>query len=251
MKKLWTMPYCPQTNGFVESCHQTTMQMIGKLGGDKKTQLARSSGWDSAYLQCHLICSARVQSILFNVWAEAKTPSWCLFPHLKEHRGPQVWCLCQTCGWIHGHCPRLIEGHSSRGSGPVYSRGLKTETVLWLENRCHRFEAWQSHTSQGRHLSRKRKRSRQKGRQASWGSTSDHDRHPLIWSERPAWTFLYPTLQLAPPHCIRGWHSLMCGCLSSTGWMYQPHPGQAYSPREWHQDNATRRWWACDHPVSG
>ena len=37
MKKLWTMPYHPQTNGQVERSHQTIMQMIGKLGEDKKS----------------------------------------------------------------------------------------------------------------------------------------------------------------------------------------------------------------------
>ena len=36
IKKLWTMPYHPQTNGFVERLHQMIMQMIGKLGEDKK-----------------------------------------------------------------------------------------------------------------------------------------------------------------------------------------------------------------------
>ena len=36
VKKLWTMPYHPQTNGLVERSHQTIMQMIGKLGEDKK-----------------------------------------------------------------------------------------------------------------------------------------------------------------------------------------------------------------------
>ena len=36
MKKLWTMPYHPQTNGLVERFHQMIMQMIRKLGEDKK-----------------------------------------------------------------------------------------------------------------------------------------------------------------------------------------------------------------------
>ena len=36
MKKLWTTPYHPQMNGSVERSHQTIMQMIGKLGEDKK-----------------------------------------------------------------------------------------------------------------------------------------------------------------------------------------------------------------------
>ena len=36
MKKLWTMPCHPQTNGLVERSHQTIMRMIGKLDEDKK-----------------------------------------------------------------------------------------------------------------------------------------------------------------------------------------------------------------------
>ena len=36
VKKLWTMPYHPQTNGLVERSYQTIMWMIGKLGEDKK-----------------------------------------------------------------------------------------------------------------------------------------------------------------------------------------------------------------------
>ena len=35
-RKLWTMPYHPQMNRLVERLHQTIMQMIGKLGEDKK-----------------------------------------------------------------------------------------------------------------------------------------------------------------------------------------------------------------------
>ena len=44
VRKLWMMPYHPQTNGLVERSHQTIMQMIRKLGEDKKGQLARTSG---------------------------------------------------------------------------------------------------------------------------------------------------------------------------------------------------------------
>ena len=36
MQKSQTMPYHPQTNGLVERSHQAIMQMIGKLGKDKK-----------------------------------------------------------------------------------------------------------------------------------------------------------------------------------------------------------------------
>ena len=36
IKKLQTMPYHPQTNGLLDRLHQTIMQMISKLGEDKK-----------------------------------------------------------------------------------------------------------------------------------------------------------------------------------------------------------------------
>ena len=36
IRKLWTMPYHPQMNGLVERSLQTIMQMIGKLGVEKK-----------------------------------------------------------------------------------------------------------------------------------------------------------------------------------------------------------------------
>ena len=56
MNKLWTMLYHPQMNRLVERSHQTIMQMIRKLGEDKKGQLARTSGWNSTHLQWHSIC---------------------------------------------------------------------------------------------------------------------------------------------------------------------------------------------------
>ena len=36
MRKLWTILYHPQMNGLVKRSHQTIMQMIGKLGENKK-----------------------------------------------------------------------------------------------------------------------------------------------------------------------------------------------------------------------
>ena len=179
-----------------------------------------------------------VQPTPFNVWAQAKAPCQFLFPHLKECRGAQVRCLHPMCGWIYSHC--------SRGPSSVYGR-----SHIMAGKLVCRFETWQSHSSQGRHLSREEEDQLQIGGLAAWGCTSDCNGHPLIQSERSAQTFTCPTSQLASPHCIRNCCSLMHGCPSSMGWMYQPHPSHTYCQMEWQQDNATRRQWSGDHPASG
>ena len=82
VKKLWTMPYHPQTNGLVERSHQTIMQMIRKLGEDKK---ANWPGHLAEIVQAYnATCSAmtRYSPTLFNVWMQAHAPSWLLLPHL-------------------------------------------------------------------------------------------------------------------------------------------------------------------------
>ena len=52
VKKLQTMPYHPQTNGLVERSHQTIMQMIGKLGEDKK------ANWPGHLAEIVYVCNA-------------------------------------------------------------------------------------------------------------------------------------------------------------------------------------------------
>ena len=129
---------------------------------------------------------------------------------------------CGTSAKLCGHCWRLIEGCPSRGPGLVYNRGLKTKMVLWTENRHHKSEAWQSCASQGRCLWREEENQGQMGGQDSWGSTSGHDRHPLVWSERPAWTFMSPTLQPTPPHhhkTMMVWLSPNIRRKTSLGWI--------------------------------
>ena len=59
MKKLQTTPYHPQTNGLVKWLHQTIMRMIRKLGKDKKLT-GKTPVWNSACLQCHLLCCNQV-----------------------------------------------------------------------------------------------------------------------------------------------------------------------------------------------
>ena len=44
IQQLQTTPYHPQANGLVERSHQMIMHMIGKLGENKKSQLAITFG---------------------------------------------------------------------------------------------------------------------------------------------------------------------------------------------------------------
>ena len=95
--------------------------------------------------------------------------------------------------------------------------------VQWPENRHHRFEAWWSHPSQSRHLSREDEDQGQMGGQASAGSMSDHDICPLIWNERSAWTscilyhnqLLLVASEAGIPLCV-GVHQVWDRCTSPT-----------------------------------
>ena len=152
------------------------------------------------------------------------------FPSLRSTEVPKHGASAKCVDeYVASHCSRPIEGQPSWDPGPVYGRGSKTEMVLWPEYRCHRIEAWWSLPSKCRQSSREEEDQGEMGGQVSWGNMSDHNRHPLIWSEGQAWKFKHPTSQASPPCCSRSWHSLACGHLSSVGWMYQTHPSQAYS----------------------
>ena len=151
MMKLQTTPYHPQTNGLVERLHQMKMQMIRKLGEDKKAaRLAITFAWNSTCLQCHPLCSYRVQSTLFNVQTKAKAPSLLLLPCHLQHQGPHKRDLHQACGWICSFCLVLIEDCPVGGKEPIDGRGMLTKMVLWLkDNQCEP-ETWWPGTSEGR-----------------------------------------------------------------------------------------------------
>ena len=138
-----TISYHPQTNWLVESSHQTIMQMIGEAGRRQKGQLARTSGWTSACLQCHPIHHDGVQSTLSNAWMQAKAPSQ-TFNTLplggqrsqKEVPLPSMWIntwLLSETNW----------GLPSKR--PRCSQQQKTQRQKGYNNqkyRCHGFETW-------------------------------------------------------------------------------------------------------------
>ena len=103
VKKLWTMPYHPQTNGLVETSHQTIMQMIGKPGGDEKANWpghlaeivqAYNATWSAmmVYSPHYLMCGYR-----------PRLPVDFYFPTFRSTEAPTRGASAK-CGQIHGCC---------------------------------------------------------------------------------------------------------------------------------------------------
>ena len=179
MKKLHTMPYHPQTNRLVDRSHQTIIQMIGKLEEDEKAD------W-SGYL-------AKIVHAYSATWSTVMgySPHYLMFGH--RLRLPVNFCFptlrsaeVSQSGTSIKHVDEYVatvQDHLKTNLQEVQAQSMtesQTEMVLWLENRCHRFEAWQSCLSQGGCLSREEEDHGQMGGQASWGGASDHKTFPCM-----------------------------------------------------------------------
>ena len=88
MKKLQTMPYHPQTNGLVERWHQMIMQMIGKLGEDKKADWpSHLAEMAHAYNPTHsAVMGYSPHYLMFR--QRPRLPVNFYFPHCWQHQGP-------------------------------------------------------------------------------------------------------------------------------------------------------------------
>ena len=172
MKKLRTMPYHPQTNGLVERSHQTIVQMIRKLGEDKK---ADWPGYLAEIVHAYNSTQSTMMGYSPHYLMFGHRPRLLVdfyFPILRSVEVPRRY-LCQVCGWICSYCSRPLECHPPRGPSPVYGRSLKTEMAPWPENRYHRFEAWWSCLYQGRCHSREQEDHGQMEGQTPQCSVSD------------------------------------------------------------------------------
>ena len=90
MKKLWTMPYHPQTNGLVERSHQTIMRMIRKLGKEKKP--TSQDTWDEivhAYnVTCSTVTGYSLHYLMFG-W-RPRLPVNFYFPTFRSTEAPMI-----------------------------------------------------------------------------------------------------------------------------------------------------------------
>ena len=129
---------------------------------------------------------------------------------------------------------------------PKPSLWQKLQDRRWYydqKTRCHRLEYWWSCLSQGKSLSREEEDHGQMANKTSQGGVSDHDKHPLIWNERPAGKFtcvlhhnwlLLMTSEAGIPLCM-GVCQVWDRCTSPTP--VKPTPGGSESKTMPQEDN--------------
>ena len=178
VNKLWTTPYHPQMNGLVERSCQTIMWMIGKLWQDEKVN------WPAHLAEIVHAYNATQSTVMgysphyLMFGCRPRLPVNFYFPILRSVEGPRRGTstkhVNEEVATVRDHLRTTFQEAQAQST----AEAQETKTVLQLENRHRRFETWQSHPSQGRHLSRKEEEQGQMGGQASQGGTSHHDRHP-------------------------------------------------------------------------
>ena len=130
IKKLWTTPYHPQTNGLVERLYQTIMRMIRKLGKDKKADWpGHLAEIVNTYNATHsAVTGYSPHYLMFG--QRPRLPIDFYFPTFRSAeasmREASAKCVDEYLATVHG----LIEDHPSRGSGSLNSRSPLTKMVL-------------------------------------------------------------------------------------------------------------------------
>ena len=144
MKKLQTMPCHPKMNGLVERSHQTIMQMIGKLGEDKK---ANWPGHLAEIVHAHNAMQSAVMGysphyLMFECRPRVLVDFY--LPTFRStevpRRGVSTKCVDKYMATVWDQLRATLQEAQIQSTA---------EMVLWLENRCCGFEAWWSGPSQG------------------------------------------------------------------------------------------------------
>ena len=239
MKKMWTTPYHPQANGLVGRSHQTIIQMIRKLGEDEK------ANWPGHLAEIvhaynatqYAVMWYRPHYLMFR--CRPRLPVNFYFPTLRSTEAPKLGasakCVdeyiatvqdCLKAAFQEAQGQSMAEAQRQKWyyDWKIDAIGLKPGDLILVKA-----DAFQ-------------------------GKRKIMDR----WEDKPCKKVCQimtdvPSYEVKDQWgnshvlncnwllcCIRSWCSLVHGCLPGTGQMYQPHPSQAYSWREWQQDYATR-----------
>ena len=228
IKQLWTMPYHPLTNGMVEGSHQMIMHMIGKLGEDKKAD------WPSHLAEIAHTYNATQSTVT------GYRPHYLMF---RQWPGLLVNFIFPTVGSNEAPMRETSTKHVDEYVSSVWDR---LRTALWEVQAQSMAEACTQKWYYDRKIGRVNLRPSNlilvkadafKGkwkikarllRRDLGGGASDHNRHPLLQSDKPTWKVMHPPPKLTSSGCIRGWHFLVYGKPSYTGQVYQSHPMQDY-----------------------
>ena len=216
MKNLWTTPYHPQINGLVERSHQMIIWMIGKVGGDKKANwplhLAKIA---DAYNATHsAVTGYSPHYLMFG--QRPRLPVDFYFPTIGSTKAP------------------MREASAKHVDEYVASVQDRLRTTLWEVQTQLKAEACQQkHYYNWKIVAvnlkpgvlvlvksdafKERGRSRIGGKRIHGGGTSDHARHPLLWSDGPMQKAMHPALKVTTSRHIRGLHSLVYRHMSCTG----------------------------------
>ena len=233
-----TLYHHPQMNGLVERSHQTIMWMIEKLEEDKE------ANWPGHLAEIVHAYSATQSTMM------GYSPHYLMFGHRPrllvnfyfptfrstevQKRGTSAKCVNEYMATVHDQLrATLCEAQALNGKSPM------TEMVLQLKDRCCWPEAWWSCLNEGWHIPGKEEDKEQVRGQTPQGSASDHNRCPLVWSDKPMQTVTHPTLQMTSPHCIRNWHPLCMGVPQAWGRCTSPTPVKP-TPKE--SDSETMPW---------
>ena len=130
MKKLWTIPYHPQTNGFVERSHQTIMRMIGKLGKDKKAHWpGHLAEIVHAYnASCSTMTGYSLHYSMFGQRPRLQVNFY--FPTFRNAEAPMREASAKHVDEYVASV-QVTEDCPLRGTDPIDSRSMPTKMVLW------------------------------------------------------------------------------------------------------------------------
>ena len=150
IKRLWTTPYHPQTNGLVERSCQMIMQMIRKLGEAKKADwLSHLAEIAHAYnATCFTVTGYSPHYLIFG-W-RFRLPVNIYFPSIGSNKAPMRPGLHQVCEWICSFSSRKIEDSPLGGASPIDGGTMPTKMVLWQIDRHSELETWWPGTREGR-----------------------------------------------------------------------------------------------------
>ena len=219
MKKLCTKPYHPQTNELVEMSHQTPMQTIRKLREDIK---ANWPGHLAEIVHAYNATQSAVMGyspyyLMFG--CRPRLPVDFYFPTLRSTEVPK---------W--GTCDRYVDEYVAtvwdQLRATLHEAQAQSTAEAWRQKQYYNWKIGAVGLKPGNLILVKTDAFQGKRKIKDRWEDKPHELVCQIMTDIPLYEVKdqsgnsHPTSQLAPPHCIRSWHSLVCGHPPSMGWMY-------------------------------